>query len=95
MRDPTPIQISVLLVFTLGALRRCLQDLMFTMKTVMGGQRGRGQERSMKVSEARAVLEDVEAERLVSEDMVMRSTQNVARASRPSLPDVASCLVPN
>ena len=46
------------------------QDLMFTMKSVMGGQRGRGQERSMKVSEARAVLEDVEAERLVSEDMV-------------------------
>ncbi len=43
---------------------------MFTMKSVMGGQRGRGQERSMKVSEARAVLEDVEAERLVSEDMV-------------------------
>jgi ATP-dependent protease HslVU (ClpYQ) ATPase subunit len=48
----------------------CSQDLMFTMKSVMGGQRGRGQERSMKVSEARAVLEDVEAERLVSEDMV-------------------------
>ena len=53
----------------------CSQDLMFTMKSVMGGQRGRGQERSMKVSEARAVLEDIEAERLVSEDMVRAARQ--------------------
>ena len=42
---------------------------MQTMTTVMG-QRARGQEREIKISEARSILEDVETERLVSEETV-------------------------
>ena len=53
----------------LSASVQAAQDLMQTMKTVMG-QRARGQEREIKISEARSILEDVETERLVSEETV-------------------------
>ena len=52
---------------------RCTQDMIFTVKTMMGSQQKRGQERELKISEARAVLEDVESERLISDDSVRAS----------------------
>lgn len=46
---------------------------MQTMKTVMG-QRMREQEREVKVSEARDILEEAESARVVSEELVRAHT---------------------